>query len=82
MSEFERWVERHERQWRRQGGRCYYCRCRLTIASYHLEHKTPLCRGGCDDWRNLVMSCAPCNWEKGQKTAPEYLRWRQRVYGR
>lgn len=38
----------------------------------HLEHKTPLSRGGSNEKRNLGVSCQRCNLKKGTKTELEY----------
>ena len=49
--------------------RCYYC----DEAPYeHLEHCTPLSRGGTHTKENLVPSCAHCNLSKGSKTPDEW----------
>lgn len=54
-----------------QGGRCYYCAVALGT-SYHIEHKTPLSRGGTNGPENICLSCAPCNLRKSTKTAEEF----------
>jgi 5-methylcytosine-specific restriction endonuclease McrA len=61
---------------RDQGGRCAYCETALE-ASYHVDHMTPLSRGGSNDWSNLAITCASCNREKGTMTAVEYFSTRQ-----
>lgn len=38
----------------------------------HIDHQTPLSRGGSDDLENLVPCCATCNSSKGRKTVEEY----------
>lgn len=55
-----------------QGGRCHYCNrpgpsCEVgpDDRPWHLDHKTPLARGGQDDEGNLVLSCKRCNLAKG-----------------
>jgi hypothetical protein len=30
---------------------------------------------GCNSYRNLVSSCIECNSQKGEKPAPDFLRW-------
>ena len=53
---------------------CYLC---LTpIQHYgHLEHKTPLCRGGSNEPDNLEIACKACNLRKRDKTLEEYKRY-------
>lgn len=54
-----------------QEGLCYYCGLPYK-ENRNIEHKTPLVRGGLHDYRNVVLSCAACNLEKGNKTEKEY----------
>lgn len=55
----------------RQEGKCLYCN-RLFGSKYHIEHMTPLSRGGTNDPENIVLSCGPCNLAKGTMTAQEF----------
>lgn len=59
-----------------QDGLCWYCGCDLhdQPETPHVEHQTPLCRGGVDALENLVMACEPCNLSKGRRTVDEYRR--------
>jgi hypothetical protein len=69
-------VEELNQLWHEQRGFCYYCGELLykTLNSvYHIEHKTPLSRGGTNDISNIVLSCAECNLRKGTKTDKEFL---------
>ena len=52
---------------------CYLCLIPISIQDSHLEHKTPLSRGGSNDFTNLEVSCRQCNQRKGAKTLEEYL---------
>jgi len=54
-----------------QGGRCYYCSVEIE-SGYHIEHMTPLSRGGRNDVSNICLACAPCNLQKHTKTAEEF----------
>lgn len=48
---------------------CEYC----NAAPYeHLEHRTPLSRGGTGHWWNLASACADCNLRKATKTEDEF----------
>lgn len=66
---------------RLQDGLCWYCGKTLSQChgTPHVEHQMPLSRGGADSFDNLVMSCARCNTDKGDRTLEEY---RQVVAGR
>lgn len=59
------------RQYARQHGLCYYCMAPLG-ASYHVEHKTPLCRGGSNGPENICCACPSCNLRKATKTEAEF----------
>ena len=52
---------------------CYYCKISIPVNESHLEHKRPISRGGKNTKGNLVLSCAPCNLKKGNKTAEEFM---------
>lgn len=70
-----------ERQWERQAGRCYWCRCPLNteggygspVGKFHVDHYIPLSRGGSNLPTNIVLSCPPCNSSKGARS-PELFR--------
>lgn len=56
-----------------QNGLCFYCGNNLdNNGRGHLEHKTPLSRGGKNDKNNVVFSCSSCNLKKGRKTHEEF----------
>jgi 5-methylcytosine-specific restriction endonuclease McrA len=55
-----------------QGGLCAYCRVDLSLGK-HLDHKTPLSRGGKHEDANLHLTCPTCNLKKHAKTHEEYL---------
>ncbi len=55
-----------------QKGKCFYCKKTLRETGIHLEHKTPLCRGGMHDNSNLCLSCPSCNLRKGIKTEEQF----------
>lgn len=57
-----------------QGSRCYYCQEPLA-AGMHLEHRTPIIRGGQHTLENLCWSCPTCNLRKGRKTEAEFSAW-------
>jgi 5-methylcytosine-specific restriction endonuclease McrA len=55
---------------RDQGCVCAYCEFPLNV-SYHVDHMTPLSRGGRNDWTNLAITCGNCNLSKGSMTLEE-----------
>lgn len=63
-------------QFERQEGFCYYCGD-LLYASFdsavHVDHMTPLSRGGTNYIENIALSCSRCNMKKGAQTAEEFL---------
>lgn len=62
----------------RDGPDCFYCGVTMVFGhndsprSAHLEHKTPLSRGGTHSEDNCVLACRSCNLSKGTKTAEEF----------
>ena len=58
----------------RAQGRCEYCQCwaKYSTDPFHIEHVSPVSRGGADDLDNLALSCSGCNGHKYNKTdAPD-----------
>jgi 5-methylcytosine-specific restriction endonuclease McrA len=53
----------------RWGGQCCYC----DAPSAHLDHVTPLSRGGRDVLSNVVPACADCNLNKAAFTLAEWV---------
>lgn len=66
-----------EVMWTAQSGRCFYC-FEMLAKGYHLDHKTPLVRGGLHVPENGCLSCASCNHKKHTLTADEFI---QRQFG-
>jgi 5-methylcytosine-specific restriction endonuclease McrA len=58
-------------QFNTQGGACFYCA--KSLSQYHIEHKTPISRGGSNTPGNIVCACAACNLRKGRRTAEEFF---------
>lgn len=55
-----------------QDAQCIYCLAPLA-GSYHIDHKTPVSRGGKNDLPNLHLTCPQCNLAKGAMTHEEFL---------
>lgn len=58
-----------------QRGRCAACRKHLP-SSYHVDHITPLARGGTNDAINLQILCPPCNLRKHATDPIEFMQGR------
>lgn len=69
-------------EWRalqkKQDHRCHYCGARSLLGLVK-DHRTPVSRGGSDAIDNIVASCPPCNWRKGNKTYIEFVRYMRLV---
>lgn len=48
-------------------GLCYWCGD-IYGDKYHLDHYTPVAKGGATNIDNMVVSCAKCNQSKGAKS--------------
>ncbi|HKW64441.1 MAG TPA: HNH endonuclease signature motif containing protein [Candidatus Acidoferrum sp.] len=58
----------------REDGKCFYCMCRTTRGSRCLDHVVPRAKSGQNSYRNVVSCCAPCNWQKKDRLAADFLR--------
>lgn len=57
-----------------QKGKCAYCTTRLTADNRHVDHITPLVRGGTNGRANLQLLCQPCNNRKHAKDPLDFAR--------
>lgn len=60
-----------------QDNRCGYCGIPLKFG-VHVEHMTPLFRGGSNAIENILLACPDCNLSKRDKTYDEWFTW---LYG-
>lgn len=71
------------RLWHRQRGECIRCGERFgkrpTEGGYHVDHITPLSRGGSNWPRNLQLLCPTCNVSKQNKTPAEFTLYLKRL---
>ncbi len=51
---------------------CYLCELPIEFGKDNLEHKTPLIRGGNNNYNNLSIACKSCNSIKRHRTEEEY----------
>jgi 5-methylcytosine-specific restriction endonuclease McrA len=58
--------------YRRDGGRCVYCRMPLTEREATYDHRVPRAQGGTSAQTNIVLSCALCNQAKANRTAEQW----------
>ncbi len=56
-----------------QRGRCGYCRKKIGNR-YHVDHVTPLAKGGSNGRKNLQILCPPCNQSKSAKDPIDFAR--------
>lgn len=54
-----------------QDARCVYCGTSIQDG-YHIDHKTPLSRGGNNSSDNIHLTCPTCNLRKHAKTDDEF----------
>ena len=63
------------RQFNLQGGKCYWCGCKLKKSGkgkYHVDHIYPLSKGGSNAPSNICCACRTCNLSKHAKTPYEF----------
>ena len=56
-----------------QGNLCAACSADMAVTGSHVDHKTPLVRGGGNGPDNLILLCPPCNQRKYTKTLDEFM---------
>ena len=69
-------IGKREREllFKEQRGKCMYCGKKMGLAYFHVDHKSPVARGGSNSISNLQLLCAPCNTRKGARTDGEFRR--------
>ncbi len=55
----------------RDGFKCGYCACKLTLGTVTKDHVVPRSKGGQDVLTNVVSACKRCNTRKADKTPGE-----------
>jgi 5-methylcytosine-specific restriction endonuclease McrA len=61
-------VASHQNVFVRDGEKCAYCGCKLTLRTTTKDHVVPRCKGGPDTLTNVVASCKDCNGKKADRT--------------
>ena len=71
--------------YKRQEARCARCRTSLGAKrkpnGYHIDHITPVSRGGKNVPSNVQLLCPTCNVRKGARTRPEFTLYLRKVSG-
>lgn len=66
------WQHLRQQVWARDGGRCQgpYCRdaSSIPLDAAHIDHITPLSRGGMNDMANLRVLCRRCHCLRADHT--------------
>ncbi len=62
-----------EQMYKEQKGKCYYGGHISLEDGFHIEHMTPISRGGSNNIDNIALSCANCNFRKRTKTFKEFF---------
>lgn len=72
--ELGQWVEDVDPAvvWARDEGRCRLCGLAALAGWWHLEHLTPLVRGGEHSYANTAVAHPACNERKGRLTLAEF----------
>jgi 5-methylcytosine-specific restriction endonuclease McrA len=55
-----------------QAGKCFWCDIAVPENASTIDELLPRNRGGTQRWDNVVMSCGPCNWRRGDYVAPKW----------
>lgn len=50
---------------------CQFCGVKLPSSELTMDHVVPKSKGGKVTWTNIVLACAPCNLQKGNKSLKE-----------
>lgn len=53
---------------------CYLCLKPIEFKRDSLEHRTPICKGGTNEYHNLAIAHINCNRAKNRKTYEEYMK--------
>lgn len=64
------WLSWAVRRYRKQKGRCFYCKEQVDRNTMHTDHKLPIYHGGPNHLANFVLACAECNMYKGRHMMP------------
>ena len=52
----------------RDKGECQYCKKKLKLDNFTIDHVIPASQGGLKRWDNIVACCKACNQVKGNRT--------------
>jgi len=57
--------------YKRDGGRCMYCGCEVSLNKFTFDHIIPKSCNGHTNWNNIVCCCLRCNSKKDNRTPEE-----------
>lgn len=63
-----------KKQWKLQDGKCFYCKVSLREKIHNVEHIIPQSWWGETNAKNIVLSCQPCNKQKGSNLPAKKFR--------
>ena len=55
-------------------GKCTYCKTKITLMDFSLDHKIPRVSGGTNKKSNLVACCLWCNKKKNTLSVKEFMK--------
>lgn len=72
------WYRIIKEVFKRDNYTCQYCG--QIGGKLEADHINPFSKGGSDEMSNLITSCRKCNRQKKDKSANEFIKWRENRY--
>jgi len=73
MPDNKKLMRQRKRVYQRENECCFYCNKWMRFEDSTRDHIIPKSRGGMNLYENVVLSCAPCNSERGDMPAEDFL---------
>lgn len=74
----KQWYKIIKEVFKRDNYTCQYCG--QVGGKLEADHIIPFSKGGSDEMSNLITSCRKCNRQKKDKSANEFIKWRESRY--
>ena len=74
----KQWYKIIKEVFKRDNYTCQYCG--QVGGKLEADHIIPFSKGGSDEMSNLITSCRKCNRQKKDKSANEFIKWRENRY--
>lgn len=74
----KQWYKIIKEVFKRDNYTCQYCG--QIGGKLEADHIIPFSKGGSDEMSNLITSCRKCNRQKKDKSANEFIKWRENRY--